>query len=173
MRENVVRAIDIKSVVSNSVLSLILGCLLTFIPISSLVSLIIVFIGLMMIITNGYNLYIKTSISERSSNDMLFDAIGALLGFLLLSNTSLVITIIVFIYLVIVPFINLYFVKFDNNMMIKELPKIIFGVVLLVSGFEVFNSLFKVIGIVILVASVIYLGVNYYFYKKSGVKIVK
>lgn len=173
MKSNIVHAIDIKSVVSNSILAIILGILLTFIPLSSLIGLIVVFIGLMMIITNGYNLYIKMSRNEKSSNDMVFDALGTLLGFLLLGSGSLVVTIIVSIYLVIVPIVNLSFVKFNKNSMIKELPKIIFGVVLLVSGVSTFDVLFKILGIVILIASVSYLGINYYLYKKSGVKIIK
>ena len=173
MKNNVVHAIDIKSVLSNSVLSIILGLLLTFIPVSSLVNLVIVFIGIMMIITNGYNLYTKMATNEKSSNDMLIDAIGALFGFLLLCSGNLVITIIVAIYLVAMPIINLWLVKFEKNMIIKEIPKVVFGVVLLVSGISTFDILFKILGAVILICSLTYLGINYYLYKKSGVKIVK
>jgi hypothetical protein len=54
-----------------------------------------------------------------------------------------------------------------------EVPKVILGVILLVSGVAAFNVLFKIIGIALTLASLGYLGFNYYLYKKSGVKIVK
>lgn len=173
MSNKVLHAIDIKTVVSESVVGIVLGALLTFVPVSSLVSLVIVIIGLLMIATNGYRLYTKMHTNDKTSNDMIFDAIGALLGVLLLCSGNMVVTIIVATYLVILPIVNMAIVKFNKESLTRELPKLVLGIILLVSGISTFDIIFKILGIIVLIASLGYLLINYYFYKKSGVKIIK
>ena len=173
MSKEIVYAIDIKSVVSNALLGIVLGAILTFIPVSSLVNVIIVIIGLFVIISNGINLYIKFNNKEESSNEMLIDAIGVLAGFLLLCVGGKAITIIVSLYFLTEPIILMALSKFDKSVAIRELPKITLGVSLLVTVLGAFDALFRVVGIIILIASLLYLGFNYYLYKKSGVKIIK
>ena len=173
MDNKVLHAIDIKSVYTNSLIGIVLGLILALVPVSTLVSLIVVIIGLLLIVTNGIRLYSKMSSKENSSNQMLLDVLGVLAGFILLISSNLVLTIIIAIYLVIEPIIEIALVKFDKQKMMIEAPKIILGVVLLISGIGVFDFLFKIMGIIVLVCSLVYLGFNYYLYKKSGVKIVK
>ena len=173
MKEKVLHAIDIKSVYSNSGIGILLGLLLVLVPASSIVDLILVVIGLILIVTNGIRLYQRTNNEDKSSNQMLLDVLGILAGFLLISWSNLVITIIVSIYLIIEPIIELALVKFDKEKMMIEAPKIVLGVVLVICGFKAFDILFKIVGIVILLGSLLYLGINYYLYKKSGVKVIK
>lgn len=173
MSEEIVHAIDIKSVVSNALIGIVLGAILTFVPVSSLVNIIIVLIGLFVIISNGISLYTKFSNKEETSNEMLIDTIGVLAGFLLLCVGGKAIIIIVSIYLLAEPIILMALNKFDKNVAIRELPKITLGIALLITGLGAFDALFRVVGIIILVASLLYLGFNYYLYKKSGVKIIK
>ena len=173
MAKEVLHAIDIKGIASNSLIGILLGTVLALIPASTLVGWIAILIGVILIVVNGFRIYQKISHQEKSSNQLLLDVIGVLSGFILLSSTSLVITIIVAIYLIIEPILELWLVKFDREKINIEVPKIILGVIVLLSGISVFDKVFKVLGIVLLVGSLIYLGFNYYLYKRSGVKIIK
>lgn len=173
MADKILHAIDIKSVIANSIVGIIFGLVLTFVPVSTIAHLIIVLVGLYLIVNNGFSLYKRLTNKEESSNEMLFDVLGVFAGFVLLAFGNLVVTIIVAIYLVAKPIIQLVMNKFDKQLAMQELPKIILGVILLISGLSVFDVIFRIVGIFLLVCSLAYLGINYFLYKKSGVKIVK
>jgi hypothetical protein len=168
-----VYAIDIKNVLVNSLVGIVLGITLSVIPMSSLISVIIALVGIWMIVANGFRAYFEIVHNDHSTNELIVDLLGILLGFALLFSGNLVVMIIVAIYLIIQPIIYLALTRFNKDELLVQLPKIVLGIVLLVSGLSTFDVLFKVIGIILLVGSIIYLVVNYYLYKKSGVKIVK
>lgn len=169
----VLHAIDIKKVVTDSVIGIILGTILTLVPVSHLVNIVIAIIGILMIIFNGYRLYIEMASKKETSNDTLMTVIGVLMGFVLLCSSNLVVNIIVAIYLIGEPILKFVLSKRDKNTLIKEVPKIVLGVILLIAGISTFDILFKILGVIILLLSLVYLGINYYLYKKSGVKVVK
>ena len=110
---------------------------------------------------------------EETSNETLLDVLGILAGFILLVTGGVIVKIIVAIYLIIEPIVELALVKFEKDEIMLKAPKIIFGIVLLICSIGVFDVLFKIVGVVVLVASLGYLGCNYYLYKRSGVKIIK
>lgn len=173
MSKEVLHAIDIKSVVTNSLLGITLGAILTLVPVSKLISLIVMLIAIILIVSNGIRVYQKMGNKEDSSNQLLLDVLGVLSGFILLVSSNLVLTIIVAIYLIVEPILELSLVNFDREKINVEAPKIILGIIVLVAGISVFDILFKALGVIILLGSLVYLGFNYYLYKKSGVKIIK
>lgn len=173
MSNNVNHVINIKNVTSNSIYGLILGLVLTLVPISTIVEVIILLIAFILILSNGLRVYAKMVNKETSSNQLLLDVLGVFMGFILLVYSNLVVTIIVSIYLIAEPVIELALVKFDKAALMVEVPKITLGIVLLISGVAVFNILFKIVGIILISASSLYFGFNYYLYKKSGVKVIK
>ena len=84
MSEKVLRAINIKNVTTYAIFGLILGIILTFIPVSTLVDLLILIVGFAMIIVNGYVLYIEFRDKKESTNATLISVLGVLLGFILI-----------------------------------------------------------------------------------------
>ena len=173
MANDVLHAINIKNVTSNFVYGLILGLVLTFVPVSTIVEVIILLIAFILILTNGLRVYTKMTSKETSSNQLLLDVLGVFMGFILLVYSNIVIIIIASIYLIAEPIIELALVKFDKSKLMVEVPKITLGIVLLISGAVVFNFLFRVVGVILVVSSLLYFGFNYYLYKKSGVKIIE
>ena len=171
--EKVLHAIDMRKVLMISLIGVLLGCLLSFVNIGSLVAIIIVIIGILMIVVNGYRLYIDMSSKKQTSNDTLLYTIGILLGFILMCFSNIVITILVAIYLIGEPLVRIICSKRNKEVLFDNLPKILLGVILLVSGISTFDIVFRISGVIVLVVSLMYLGVNYYFYRKSGVKIIK
>ena len=172
MSGKVLYAIDIKQVVTNAIVGIVLGTVLTFVPMSTLFTLTLILVAISIIVLNGIRLYKRVVNGEKTSNEMLLDVLGILFGMLLLVFHSVVMVVVAAIYLVVEPIIYLLLSKFDKNLMWIELPKIALGVILFVTGVAKVDAIFKVIGVIVLVASLVYLGLNYYLYKKSGIKIV-
>lgn len=173
MDDKILQAIDIKKVSTISLGGIILGSILTFIPMSLLVDLMVVIIGIGLIIFNGVNLYKKVSVNAPTTNDMLFDVLGVLSGVIILCLNSFVATLIIAIYLIAEPIIRIVLDKEKEHQLYIQLPKISIGIILLLVKLATLDLLFKVIGIVVLICSVGYFVYNYYLYKKSGVKIIK
>lgn len=173
MKDKVLHAIDIKGVMTSAIIGLILGILLALVPMSSLVSLMIMIIGIYIIIVNGYKIYVRLSNNEKSSNEMLLEVISVLIGFLLIFLNGVVITVITSLYLIALPIYNIVILKGDKKVIINNMPSIVIGIILLVCGLSTFDILFKILGIIVILASLAYLGYNYYLYKKSGVKVIK
>ena len=107
MKDKVLHAIDIKGVMTSAIIGLILGILLALVPMSSLVSLMIMIIGIYIIIVNGYKIYVRLSNNEKSSNEMLLEVISVLIGFLLIFLNGVVITVITSLYLIALPIYNI------------------------------------------------------------------
>lgn len=173
MSNRVLHAIDIKKIGIISLLGAALGAILLFVPITTLIDLVITFIGLVLIIVNGIQVYNRVSQHEESSNEMLLDVLGVLSGFVLLVSSGVVITIIIAIYLFVESALKLYKVKFDKEAIIDEMPRIILGIVLLLCCIGEFAIFFKLVGVGLIILSLGYLGYNYYLYKQSKVKIIK
>ena len=173
MAKNVLQAVNVKSVSAYSLTGVIIGLILAFVPVSSLVSLIILIVGLIMIAINGFAVYKDFSIKQESTNQTLLDVLGVLMGFILIVVRHQIITILVAIYLLIEPIVKVVMSKGDKNVIMKQVPTIALGVVLMFGGFSVVEVVFKIIGVILILASVGYFAYNYYLYKKSGVKIIK
>lgn len=173
MSKQVLHAINIKNVISYSVYGVLFGCLLAFVPVSSLVSLIILLVGLSMIFVNGYKVYIEFKDRSETTNQTLFDVLGVLLGFVLIVMKNRIVTIVVALYLMALPIIDIIKSKGDKNVVLDRLPKIVLGIILLFGGFVIVDLVFKIIGIILMVVSLGYFAYNYYLYKKSGVRIIK
>lgn len=168
-----VQVINIKDILIKSSVGILFAIMMLLVPISTLVGLIIAFIGLMMIGVNGYKLYKDYQIKKEADNEMLFNVLAVLLGFILICFSATVITIIVSIYLLGLPLYQVIKEKFNKKTLIEKLPVMLMGLILLISGISTFDPIFKILGAVVLVLSLGYLGYNFYLYKKSGVKIIK
>lgn len=173
MSKEVLQAVNLKSVITYSVCGIIMGCILTFIPLSTLLDLIIVIVGLAMVVINGYAVYKEFNEKKETSNQTLLDVLGVLLGFILLVIRNQVVTILIAIYLFIEPVAKIIMAKGERSVVMKQIPTIALGVILLVGGFAIVEVVFKILGIVLLVVSILYFGYNYLVYKRSGVKIIK
>ena len=173
MSEKVLRAINIKNVTTYAIFGLILGIILTFIPVSTLVDLLILIVGFAMIIVNGYGLYIEFRDKKESTNATLISVLGVLLGFILIIVRHSVVSLLAALYLIAVPLIDVIKEKWDRTVFLDRLPRIVLGLIVLFGGFVIVDVIFKIIGVVVIVGSLLYLGYNYYLYKKSGVKIIK
>ena len=168
----VLRAINLKQVLVHSIIGIVLGLILTFVPAYSLAETVIFVIAAILIVCNGCSLYMDVSKNE-SSNQTLLYVLGVLCGFVLLCFSSLLINILVFLYLVGEPLYRGYVSKWDKKVLLDNSPKFILGVILLISGIATVNIIFKILGVIVLIGSLLSLGVNCYFYRKSGVKIIK
>ena len=173
MSDTVLHAINIKSVITYALFGIGLGSILTFVPASDLIGLIILIVGLTMILVNGYNLFIEFREKKETTNQTLFYVLGALFGFILIIFPHQVVTVIVALYLLAFPIMDIVKAKGDKNVVLEKLPKLVLGTILLFSGFILIGLIFKIVGIVLILGSLAYLGYNYYLYKKSGVKIIK
>lgn len=170
---NHVYAIDIKKIGFISFIGLVLGSLLVALPVSSMVSIVIIIIGLLMIVVNGAKVYVKMHINNENSNQLLFDVIGVLAGFILLVSPKSLVMMGIAFYLLIETFIRWYTAKFNRDQIREDLPKLAIVGLLVVVSIGQFDLLFKAVGIVLLLVSLGYFGYNYLLYKKSGVKIIK
>jgi len=173
MSKEILHAINIKNVTTYSIFGLLLGIILTFIPVSTLVDLLILIVGFTMIIVNGYSLYIEFRERKETTNDTLISVVGILLGFVLVMVRHSVVSVIVALYLMALPIVDIIKARGDKTVILDKLPKIVLGLIVLFGGFIVIDVIFKVIGIVVMVGSILYLAYNYYLYKKSGVKVIK
>ena len=63
--------------------------------------------------------------------------------------------------------------KGKRDVVMQQIPTIALGIVLLIGGFAIVEVAFKILGIILCVASIGYFLYNYLVYKRSGVKIIK
>jgi uncharacterized membrane protein HdeD (DUF308 family) len=173
MSKEVLQAVNLKSVGTYALCGIAMGLVLALVPLSSLVSLIIIIVGLTMIAVNGYAVYKDFSNKKDTTNQTLLDVIGVLLGFILLVVRNQVVTILIAIYLFIEPVVKIVLSKGNKNVVMKQIPTIALGIILLFGGFSVVELVFKIIGVILILASVAYFAYNYYLYKKNKVKIIK
>ena len=179
MNNRVLHAIDIKRVGVISAIGAILGSIFLFVDISDLIYVVIAFIGLLLVIMNGIQVYYRVMNHEESSNEMLFDVLGVLSGFLLIVSSAIPVIIIVGLYLGFESFWTVYKQKYNKDSFINEIPRVILSAVLLICGTLLFFNIgkfmmfFKIMGGIVVLISLGYLGYNYYLYKRSGVKVIK
>ena len=74
MSDKVLYAIDIKKVITYSLIGLVLGSVLAFVPIESLFAFMIILVGFIMIINNGIRLYYGIRNNDGTTNEMLIDS---------------------------------------------------------------------------------------------------
>ena len=168
----VIHAIDIKRVSMVSLIGVIMGVLLLLIPMSTMISILIIFLGMAMIIIDGINVY-KGMNENETSNQLLLDVLGVLGGFLLLVSSSVVVTMVVAAYLLVEAIFKLWKNKFNMASITDEAPKVIGAILLVIASFGKFDIIFHLVGMVLIGVCLLYLGYNYYLYKKSGIRVVK
>ena len=173
MAKDVLQAVNLRGVSIYSMCGVAMGLVLTLVPITSLVSLIVAIVGIIMIIVNGLAVYKDFSVKQESTNQTLLDVLGVLMGFILIVIRHQVITILVALYLLVEPIVKIVTAKGKKSVVMKQIPTIALGVVLLFGGFTAVEVVFKIIGVILILASAGYFAYNYYLYKKSGVKIIK
>lgn len=173
MSKEVLQAVNLKGVGTYALCGLAMGIILAAVPVSTLVSLIILIVGLIMIGVNGYAVYKDFSEKKDTTNQTLLDVIGVLLGFVLIVVKNQVLTIAIALYLLAEPIYKIVKSKGKKEVVMKHIPTICLAIVLLFGGFAVVEVVFKIIGVILILVSIGYFAYNYYLYKKSGVKIIK
>ena len=172
MGKEIIHAIDIKKILTISIIGCLLGLVLILVPASSIISIAIIVIGALLVITNGAIVYQNLN-QKESSNELLLATLGVLGGFVLIVSPNLLFIILVSLYLIVPQAIVMYKEKFTKTAILQSAPYIVLGILLSLCAMGTLNQLFHIIGIVILIISLLYGGYNYYLYKKSGVKIIK
>jgi uncharacterized membrane protein len=152
---------------------LALGIILVLVPTESLIDIIVSIVGFTLIGVNGYRLYIEFRDRKNSSNETLFNVLGVLMGFILLVVNHYIVAIIAAAYILAFPLIDIVKDKGNKNTILNNLPRLIIGIVLLVGRFVIIDFIFSLVGVLLIIVSFLYLGYNYYLYRKSGVKIIK
>ena len=135
------------------------GLLLILMPTDSLLKIIFVVVGIITILYNIPGLtagltHLDTGAGKLS---LILSLISVAIGFLMIFYHSTVLMVILGIYLIILPLVQLIVSKDRASQLKVELPKIILGVILLIIGpAKALGILFDVAGWVILVLSVVY-----------------
>ena len=173
MKSEVLHPIDVKRVISFGSIGVILGAILLFVPMSTLISLVISLIGFILIVVNGIEVYGHINQQQENSNEMLLSVIGVLCGFILLMASSTLVMIAIALYLCFESGLKIYAAKFNKQNIVEELPRVSLAILLILCTIGKFNLLFKFTGAILAILSALYLAYNYYLYKKSKIKIIK
>ena len=135
---------------------ILLGAL---VPASSLILWLLRGLGIMMIFINAINLII----TRINLYEIINSLIGIILGALIIAFPSNVLAIIIIVYLVIIPLINIFY--FRKLWLTQDIIKIILGFIFLLFTqffYDMTNSIISVfligLGIIIILGAIFYLG---------------
>lgn len=147
-----------------AIIAMLLGAMLIFIPYESLIGFLFTLIGIIIVITNLIPCYIYW-VQYKANKNYLFEALSAtislLLGFIFIFCHGIirdVISIILAIWLVVLPIVRI--VKSDNKnyQLKKEIPYILIGILLFfVPASSIFSIIIKVFGGIIFIYGIILL----------------
>ena len=163
-----------------SVVLLVLGILLLFIP-GSIVTMVIRIFGIIVLVLGGLNIYNNTK-NKSNTTDLTYGILISILGLVFISSPQTIASIIPFIlgvWIVLRSAVKLQFVstlKNSGNDYIKSLIinilELILGIVLIFNPFKGAETLIRIIGIFIIVYSGLDI-LNYYFSKPKQIKVIK
>lgn len=147
-------------VLTFALLGLLSGLLLIVLPVELLLKIVFVIVGIVTVVSNLPGLIVGLSnIGDRVGQvSLVLSLISVILGVLMIFFHSSVLMILVGVYLLILPLVEILLSKNRGAQLRAELPKLILGVVLLVVGpARTVAVLFDVAGWIIVTLTVIYL----------------
>ena len=121
MKTKVLKAINIKSVVTYAICGVLLGVILTYVPLSTLVGLLIAIVGFSLIGVNGYHLYNEFRLRKETTNQTLINVVGVLLGFVLIMVRHNIVSLLVAVYLMAFPIVDVIKSKGNKQVILENL----------------------------------------------------
>ena len=141
------------------IITIILGAFFAFVPYDVIKDVLFIFMGIVIISLNLLPCVINFKLASQNSKyyvNAIFSLLGVILGFLLIFNHGLATSIVIAIYLIIMPLIRIFSSNDKTKQFKSELPLLILAAVLLFTPVEsVFEIFLIVFGVIILVLGII------------------
>ena len=149
---------------------LIVGLLLLLIPVDLLLKLIFVIMGIITLLSSipGFVAGIAAFSTAGGNLSLIVSAISAVVGFLMIFNHNGILMIVLGVYMILLPLLNVLLAK-DHLVQLKaELPKLIIGLLLIILGpANALDILLRIAGWVIIVMSLFYSAVVFVGFRKK------
>ena len=137
---------------------LLIGLLLIVLPISFLIRVLFLFLGILAILSAIPTLVLSMTARNEAVGrlTMISSVIAMIMGFLLIFAHSKLIMIVIGIYFLVLPLLQIVLAKERTRQFKCELPKLILGALLLVFGVvAVLDVIFDILGFAIIAVTVI------------------
>lgn len=133
------------------------GILLLAIDIEGIMSVVLLLFGVMTVLINVMRLVAVRNVSGTVRNvSAVMAIVGIVLGILLAVMRSSVLTLLIGIYMIVLPIADVLLSDYRSEQLKTVLPKLLFGIILVVVGpGKALNIVSDALGVVILVLSVI------------------
>ena len=138
---------------------LVIGLLLLLIPTSLLIGLVFVIMGIVTVISSipGLIAGVAAFSTPVGKLSLVVSAISAVVGFLMIFNHNDVLMIVLGVYMILLPIVNILLAKEKVSQLKAELPKLIIGVLLVLLGpANTLDLLFRIVGWLAIALSVVY-----------------
>lgn len=146
---------------STSIIYMVIGLVFILVPVNTLIWLTFIILGILIILFNIPTLIEDINNYKNVKKDipgMVFTILCIILGLILIFWQKKFLLIAFGIYLIIFPVYKILIAEDRKKQLQLELPKIILGIISIILGPEnTMNIIFKAIGIIIIIASIIYL----------------
>ncbi len=147
----------------------LLGILLILIPVSFLLRLVFVVMGIVTIVSNlpGLAEGISTFSTPKGKASLILSAIAIVIGCLMIFWDNGILMIVLGIYMILLPLINIILSKDPMSRLKTEAPKLVIGLVLILLGpAGTFELLFDIAGWCMIVLSIMYVITVYLTMRK-------
>lgn len=141
------------------IVAIIMGAFFAFVPYGTVKDVIFTLMGLIIVL---FNIFPCIMNFKLAANDPKYNAnalaslLGVILGFLLIFNHGLVVTIFVAVYLIIMPIVRILLSQNRTNQLRLEFPLFLVAAILLFTPAEkIFSIILIVFGVILLALGVI------------------
>ncbi|MBQ8416951.1 MAG: hypothetical protein IJX13_08685 [Clostridia bacterium] len=155
--------------VSYTIFGVLIGILLILIPTEFLLNLVFLLMGILTLIFNLPSLLLGlgTISTPRGKATLILSSVSVAIGLLMIFWHNSLLLILLGVYMLLLPVINIILAQDRYGRLKNELPKLILGLVLLLLGpANTLDILFDIAGGVVIVLSVIYLISVYFLMRK-------
>lgn len=142
------------------IITIIIGAFFVFVPYNIIKDVLFIFMGIVIIFLNLLPCVINFKLASQNSKyyvNAIFSLLGVILGFLLIFNHGLATSIVIAVYLIIMPLIRISSSDNKTKQLKSELPLFILAAVLLFTPLE---AIFKIVLIIFGIILIVIGGVN-------------
>ncbi len=139
--------------------AIIVGLLLLLIPTHLLISLVFIIMGIVTVISSIPGIIVGVTAFSTTAGkiSLVASVISAIFGFLMIFSHNELLMILLGVYMIVLPVVNILLTNDHMTQLKAELPKIIIGLVLLILGpANTLDFLLRIAGWVIIALGVIY-----------------
>lgn len=143
-----------------AVFGVLAGLLLLLVPTSFLLRLVFLIMGIVTVVSNVPDVILGIMSIHKLSGilTLIFSAISVVLGLMMIFWHETVLMVVVGIYMIALPILDIVLAKDHAAQFKAELPKLIIGAVLVILGpAGTVDTLFKIAGWIVIALSVVYL----------------